>query len=101
MFKVVVCLGDKAGFVKVEDTNLVITPDIQSASKFQNESDGVCCVLMKARESFPSLRFVVASCPSVIFGERPRNVVAEEVILNDTSFHSADCELCSYMCVRR
>lgn len=91
MYKVVVCLGDKPGFIKVEEDNLIVIPDIQASSKFEDIGEEHYRVLLKARESFPNLQFVVASCPSLIFGKKPRNVIREEVILNNAYFCSNSC----------
>lgn len=90
MYDVITKLGDTLGYIKIEEHNLIITPDIQSASKFRCSSEAITHVLKKARVSFKNEKFVVSSCSDSIFGERPRNIVEEEVILNDSYFYTVN-----------
>lgn len=86
MISVVVRIGDSPGYIRVEEHNLIITPDIAEASKFEQFGDAISCILSKAREVFKNDKFVTGSCDNVIFGSKPRNIIKEETILNDTYF---------------
>ena len=70
---VVVKIGDTASFVFKENGNLVITPHIQDADKF-TDNDLCSQLLSESRAKFKEHKFVIANCPDVIFGDKPRHV---------------------------
>lgn len=86
MYNVIVKLDDKAGFIKVDEHNFIITPDIQEASKFIETGRAIDGVLQRVREHYSNDKFVTSKCPSNIFGNKPRNVISENKILKDKYF---------------
>ena len=88
MFSIIASTGDKPLYVKLEEHNIILVKRIEDCSKFTRFSDAVSCVLKRTREAFPEKKFAVGYADSNLFGAKPRNIVNEEAILNDTYFHS-------------
>ena len=90
MLNVIVKCDEKASYVKVEGRNIIVTPNISEASKFEEHSLALSLVLDKARKVFREDTFCACRADSRIFGDKPRNIIKEEDILSDTYFYSAD-----------
>ena len=88
MLSLIVTTDERAGYIKLENGNLVITSDIFDATKFAET--GVCLdvILELARTRFPDKKFYVQKASSLLFGTKPRRVVKEEELLNDSYFYS-------------
>ena len=93
MFQVIVnCNAEKPAYVKVEGQNIILIPDIRDASKFEENSMALSLVLDKARKNFQEDKLLFCACKvdKRIFGNKPRHVVKEEVILGDSYFYTID-----------
>lgn len=92
MLSLIVTTDERAGYIKLENGNLVITSDIFDATKFIET--GVCldAILELARSRFSDKKFYVQRANSLLFGTRPRHVVKEEELLNDSHFYSTISE---------
>lgn len=87
MLSLIVTIDERAGYIKLENGNLAITSDIFDATKF--EETGICLdvILELARTRFSDKKFYIQKASSLLFGTRPRHVVKEEELLNDSYFH--------------
>lgn len=87
MLSLIVTTDERAGYIKLENGNLVITSDIFDATKFTEIDICLNAVLELARTRFPDKKFYVQRASSLLFGTRPRCVVKEEDLLNDSYFY--------------
>lgn len=87
MLSLIVTTDERAGYIQLENGNLVITSDIFDATTFAEP--GVCldAVLELARTRFSDKKFYVQRASSLLFGTKPRRVVKEEELLNDSHFY--------------
>lgn len=90
MYLIVDVTSDIVGFIYIEGYNFIITPHINEASKFKDDTEAVGLVLAKVRETFTDKQFIVVQVNPVIFGKRPRRIVNEEDILADEYYKCSD-----------
>ena len=88
MYNVVKKISNTVGYIKVEGHNLIVVPDVQSASKFNYLGADVNCILNRAEVSFKNEVFEIAPYFESDFSVRPRNVVKKGSIVNDSYFYT-------------
>lgn len=74
MLYIITSIQDTASYIKLENDNLILTPDIKEATKFKESYPLLEETLKRARKSF-NCKFVVNSVNDNLFGLKPRNII--------------------------
>lgn len=74
MFYIITSVQDSASYIKLENDNLILTPDIKESTKFKESYPILEEILKRARQSF-NCKFVVNSVNDNLFGSKPRNII--------------------------